>query len=78
MRTTEHSPGSTDPLALSFAELLTGLEWSEALLVIASFDASALCRMSPTPESTHGPDHEPKTRDGAGAMSPREAARHPT
>lgn len=60
MRTTEHSPGSTDPLALSFAELLTGLEWSEALLVIASFDASALCRMSPTPEPTHGPDHEPK------------------
>lgn len=59
-RMAEPSPGSTDPLALSFAALLTGLEWSEALLVIASFDASALCRMSPTPEPTRGPDHQPK------------------
>lgn len=32
-----------------FADLLAGLEWNEAMLVVNSFDATALCRMSPHP-----------------------------
>ena len=51
-RIPEHPLGSGGRLPFSFAELLAGLEWSEALLVIASFDVPALCRMSPAPRTS--------------------------
>lgn len=35
------------PLDYRVTELLPGLEWSEALLVLNSFDSAALCRMAP-------------------------------
>ena len=35
------------PVDYRLTELLPGLEWSEALLVLNSFDSAALCRMAP-------------------------------
>jgi len=40
------------PLDTRFTDLLAGLEWGDALLVIASFDAAALCRMAPLEAAT--------------------------
>ena len=62
-RIPKHPLSSEGRLPFSFAELLAGLEWGEALLVIASFDVSALCRMSPvpnTPNQTAERDRQPK------------------
>lgn len=38
----------------AFTDLLVGLEWTEALIVIASFDTEMLCRMSPSPDPPTG------------------------
>lgn len=65
-RMPERPPGSESRFAFLFTELLVGLEWGEALLVIASFDVSALCRMSPAriPNETAERDYRPKHATG--------------
>ena len=35
------------PSVYRLTDMLPGLEWGEALLTIASFDAAAVCRMAP-------------------------------
>ncbi|MDQ6680155.1 MAG: hypothetical protein M3Y67_04225 [Pseudomonadota bacterium] len=55
-RALTHEPIQDGRLPFLFTDLLTGLEWGEALLVIASFDASALWRMSPTADAAALPD----------------------
>jgi hypothetical protein len=48
--------GDQPRLKLCLADLLRGLEWSEAMLLIASFDVAALRRMAPAEDGEDKPD----------------------
>lgn len=71
-----HTGAPASPIAFRFTDLLPGLEWGEAMLVIASFDVDALCRMSPAP--TEAPeesvDEEHGSHHGGSGVGPAPTA----